>query len=147
MFLDMKDKKHKVEWLGMRSFSNIIVYSKSENGIGARLQAAVETVLPRVHVEKFRTISRLSERLHKPPLNFPIVVLLAMNREDLENIVAIQNLLFDSRIVLILPDRKEDTMALGHILRPRFVSYRDSSFKDVGAVLNKMINKPETVNV
>jgi hypothetical protein len=70
-----------------------------------------------------------------------------MNREDLENIVAIQNLLFDSRIVLILPDREEDTMALGYILRPRFVSYRDSSFKDVGAVLNKMINRSETAKV
>jgi hypothetical protein len=97
-------------------------------------------------VETFYTISSLSERLHRPALNFPIVVLLAMNREDLENIVAIQDLLSDSRIVLILPDKEDDTMALGHTLRPRFVSYRDSSFKDVGAVLNKMINRPETVN-
>jgi hypothetical protein len=129
----------------MRKFSNIIVYSKAKNGIGSKLREVVETISPKAHVEAFHTISGLSERLHRPVLNFPIVILLAMNREDLENIVAIQKLFFDSRIVLILPDREEDTMALGHTLRPRFVSYRDSSFKDVGAVLNKMVNRPETV--
>jgi hypothetical protein len=129
----------------MRQFSNIIVYSKAMNGIGSKLQEVVANVLPGSYVDTYQTISSLSERLHRPALNFPIVILLAMNREDLENIVAIQNLLYDSRIVLILPDREEDTMALGHILRPRFVSYRDSSFKDVGAVLNKMINRHETV--
>ena len=131
----------------MRLFQILLFIQKSENGIGSKLQEVVANVLPGSYVDTYHTISRLSERLHKPALNFPIVVLLAMNREDLENIVAIQNLLFDSRIVLILPDREEDTMALGHILRPRFVSYRDSSFKDVGAVLNKMINRPETVKV
>jgi hypothetical protein len=131
----------------MRQFSNIIVYSKAMNGIGSKLQEVVTNVLPGSCVDTYRTISGLSERLHKPALNFPIVILLAMNKEDLEDIVAIQNLLFDSRIVLILPDREEDTMALGHTLRPRFVSYRDSSFKDVGAVLNKMINRHETVKV
>jgi hypothetical protein len=131
----------------MRQFSNIIVYSKAMNGIGSKLQEVVTNVLPGSYVDTYHTISGFSERLRKPALNFPIVILLAMNREDLENIVAIQNLLFDSRIVLILPDREEDTMALGHTLRPRFVSYRDSSFRDVGAVLNKMINRPETVKV
>ena len=131
----------------MRQFSNIIIYSKAMNGIGSKLQEVVANVLPGSYVDTYQTISSLSERLHRPALNFPIVILLAMNREDLDNIVAIQNLLFDSRIVLILPDREEDTMALGHTLRPRFVSYRDSSFKDVGAVLNKMINRPETAKV
>jgi len=129
----------------MRSFSNIIVYSKARNSIGTKLQEAVETILPRASVEAYHSIARLSERLHRPALNFPIVVLLAMNRDELENIVAIQDLLLDSRIVLILPDKEEDTLALGHTLRPRFVSYRDSSFKDVGAVLGKMVNRPETV--
>lgn len=129
----------------MSAFSNIMVYSKAKNGIGAKLQKAVETVLPRATVETFHSISRLSERLQRPALNFPIVVLLAMNREDLEHIVAIQELLFDSRIVLVLPDKEDDTLALGHTLRPRFVSYHDSSFKDVGSVLNKMMNRPDTV--
>ena len=125
----------------MKPFSNIIVYSKAKNGIGTKLQEAVEAILPRASVETFHSISRLSKRLHRPALNFPILVLLAINRDELENILAIQDLLLDSRIVLILPDKEDDTLALGHTLRPRFVSYRDSSFKDVGAVLGKMVNR------
>jgi len=131
--------------LSMGPLSNIILYSKTKNGTGARLQEAVEASLPRANVETFHTISQLSDRLHKPALNFPIVVLLAVNREDLESIVVIQDLLFDFRIVLVLPDKDDDTLALGHTLRPRFVSYQDSSFQDVGAVLSKMIGQPETV--
>lgn len=130
----------------MRPLSNILVYAKAKNGIVTKLQEAVGSILPKANVETFRSVTRLSERLHKPVLNFPIVVLLAMNKEDLENILAIQDLLLDSRVVLILPDKKEDTMALGHSLRPRFVSYRDSSFKDVRAVLGKMVNRQETVS-
>lgn len=129
----------------MKNLTNIIVYSNGKNGIWSKLREVVEAVSPSVTVETFRSISDLSARLHKPAFNSPIVVLLAMNREDLENIVAIQDLLFDSRIVLILPDKEDDTMALGHTMRPRFVSCRDSSFSDIAAVLNKMINRPEIV--
>jgi len=130
-----------MEKQGMRSFSNIIIYSKGANGAGSKLQETVKTVLPGAHLEAFHTIPDLSQRLQGPAFNFPIVVLLVTNREDLESIIAIQDLLFDFRIVLILPDKEDDMMALGHILRPRFVSYRDSSFQDVGAVLNKMANR------
>jgi hypothetical protein len=145
MVLVKQKPRKRSDTSSMKPSSNIIVYSKATNGIGARLQEAVETILPRANVEFFHSIYRLSERLHRPALSFPIIVLLAMNREDLENIIAIQDLLFDSRIVLILPDKEDDTLALGHSLRPRFVSYRDSSFKDVGAVLGKMVNRPETI--
>lgn len=143
MFLVIKEYKSKVKCLMMKSFSNIILYSQATNGVGSEFCEAVEAVSTGAHVEIFSTISDLSKRLHKPGLNFPIIVLMVVNREDLENIVAIQNLLFDSRIILILPDKEDDTMALGHTLRPRFVSYRDNFFSEVGAVLDKMINRPE----
>jgi hypothetical protein len=143
MFLVIKEYKSKVKGLMMKPFSNVILYSQATNGVRSEFCETVEAVSPSAHVEIFSTISDLSKRLHKPGLNFPIIVLMVVNREDLENIVAIQNLLFDSRIILILPDKEDDTMALGHTLRPRFVSYRDNSFREVGAVLDKMINRPE----
>jgi hypothetical protein len=125
----------------MRSSSKIIVYSKARTGMGSKLQKAVDTILPGANVETFHAVSRLSERLRRPALNFPIVVLLVTSREELNNLLAIKELLLDVRVLLILPDKENDTMVLGHTLRPRFVSFRDSSFTDVVAVLGKMVNR------
>jgi hypothetical protein len=43
------------------------------------------------------------------------------------------------KIVLILPDRNNETIVIGHKLRPRFLSYTDSDFIDVAVVLENML--------
>jgi len=45
------------------------------------------------------------------------------------------------RIILILPDEDNETITMGHTLFPRFSTYADSDFKDVAAVLKKMIRQ------
>ena len=62
------------------------------------------------------------------------------SQEELIDIIHIRELFRDIRIVLILPDREESTVAKGHRLYPRFFSYIDSDFKEIAAVLNKMLN-------
>ena len=51
----------------------------------------------------------------------------------------IRDLLADIPVILILPDRKKETIHLGHKLCPRFLSYTDSNFSDVALVLSKMM--------
>jgi hypothetical protein len=48
------------------------------------------------------------------------------------------------KTIVILPDSNPDTVAKGHILRPRFLSYCDGDFQDVAAVLSRMIENSET---
>jgi hypothetical protein len=55
-----------------------------------------------------------------------IAVLLAVRCEDLLALFSILDLLCDFRLILILPDRKKDTIAKGHTLAPVFLSYVDS---------------------
>jgi hypothetical protein len=45
------------------------------------------------------------------------------------------------RIILVLPDRDDETVAMGHRLRPRMVSYNDGDYLDVAAVLIRMNEK------
>ncbi len=52
---------------------------------------------------------------------------------------SMKDLIGDIRIILILPDTEGDTISLGHKLYPRFASYADGNFKDVAAVLEKML--------
>ena len=68
----------------------------------------------------------------------PVAVILAASEEDLLTILSISDLLYDVRFILILPDREDITVAIGHS-SGRFMSYADSDFREVTAVLGKMI--------
>ena len=53
------------------------------------------------------------------------------------NILELSELLHDRRIILVLPDSEPETVSLGHILRPRFITYGDSDYMDVSAIMGK----------
>lgn len=95
--------------------------------------------MPKREIEVFRTIKNLSQKLRQPKNDHDIAVLLANKKEDLQELVRIDHLLEDLRLILILADREADTIAKAHTLRPRFLTYVDSDFLDVAAVLSKML--------
>ncbi len=42
---------------------------------------------------------------------------------------------------LVLPDRNPDTLKLGYLLEPRFISYVDSGFFEIQAMIEQMLKK------
>ena len=116
---------------------NVLFYSTGEPG--DRLQGVLQNLMPRGRLEVYKTLEGFSERLRKPMVNAPVAVILAASEHDLLTIFSIGSLLHDVRFILVLPDREGSTVALGHSLRPRFMSYADSDFGEVRAVLGKMI--------
>ncbi len=120
---------------------NIILYSRPGDPAGSRLQALIETQTAGVTLEVYRTLDTLSERLHQPTPDVKAAVLVAAHQEDLLILMTLRPLLDGLRTILILPDRKANTVALGHQLRPRFLSDVDSHFLDVIAVINRMVGE------
>ena len=116
----------------------VFLYAKIEDGPGTRLERVIETFVPEENLEIYRTLDDLSHRLRQPGDNIAISVLLTASHEDLLDLLLIRDLLADVRIIIVLPDSEDKTIAKGHSLRPRFISYADSDFMDVGAVLSKM---------
>jgi hypothetical protein len=118
----------------------LLLYSPVKEGVGKQLRRVIEDLVSKDKVEIYQSVESLSLRLRQPADSLPIAaVLLAARRGDLTELLSIRDLLRDIRIILVLPDRDEDTIAKGHTLRPRFVSYSDSNFTDVCSVLGKMI--------
>jgi hypothetical protein len=118
----------------------LLLYSPVSEGVGEQLRRMIEKLVPKNNVEIYRSVESLSLRLRQPADDLPIAaVLLVARRGDLTELLSIRDLLRDIRIILVLPDRDEDTIAKGHTFRPRFVSYTDSNFMDVCFVLEKMI--------
>jgi hypothetical protein len=118
---------------------NILLYLSHANGIGTKLLGIIEGLEVNEKIEIYRSVDSLAQRLRKPTYDIDISILIAANKKQLSEVLLIKEELRDIKIILILPDRESDTISGGHELYPRFVSYIDSDFKDVGTVLEKII--------
>ncbi len=106
-----------------------------------RLQQSIEAVLHKRITESYRTIPGLLARLRHPLPRPTVAVLYAATRQDLGAFLEMGDLLAGIRIILILPDRSSETVAMGHKILPRFIGYRDGELKDVAAVLTKILGR------
>jgi hypothetical protein len=119
----------------------IIYYSAANEPFSERLQRVIEMNFPRKHIEVCRSMEALSQQLSQPIPELLIVVLLTASRQELSEIIMLKDLLLDRRIILVLPDDEPETAFLGHMLRPRFITYRNSDYSDVSIVLGRMIKR------
>jgi hypothetical protein len=118
----------------------VLVYSRTQRGQAERLVYAIEKIVPSGAIHICHSIQSLSLWLCQPGPPPEVTVLLAATRKDLSEILSIQGLLTDIRLILILPDKREDTVSKGHSLYPRFLSYTDGDYADVAAVLQRMLS-------
>ena len=120
----------------------VILYAHADAGPSDSLQKLIETTIPVGRMEIQRNFEGLSHRLREPLNNRVVAILLLTSREDLTNILSIQHLLRDIEIILLAPDSNPETIAMAHQLRPRFLTYSNSDFESLGAVLRKMLKNP-----
>ena len=125
---------------------NLLFYARVTDDIENRLQRMIEGLVPKDDTEIYRTIDSFANRLRQPRYNLAVAVLLAASRQDLLDLLSIRDLLDGIRIILVLPDREDGTIAKGHRLYPRFLTYADSDFLDVAAVLSKMLQNSHPDN-
>jgi len=116
----------------------LLFYSSGDDQNVKRLEAAVHKVVPESKIEPFKSLDDFRERLRMPVEPDSIAVLLASNREELQQMRLLRELLTEIYVVLVIPDRKKSTIDLAHLLLPRFLSRISSNFTDLKIVLNKM---------
>lgn len=118
---------------------NLLVYASLKNNASKRLIDAISELASRENTEIFNSLDSLISRISKLGTERTIVVMLAATDEEVFAMLAFKDVFQGCRTILILPNREGNTTKVGYQLFPRFVSYADSDFMDVGAVLNKMI--------
>jgi hypothetical protein len=124
-----------IESLAMR----VIGYVADSQGPGQRLRELLKSAIPRDRVLLCQTLEELTQCLLQPAQGLSAAVLLAHDRDHLSALLTLRHLMRDIRIILILPDREASTVALGHTLRPRLLTYADADFTPVvRAVLQKI---------
>ena len=117
---------------------NLLLYTSGTDYASRQLVEMATTFAARGTAEIFHSLENLTNRLTQPKNNQTAVVLHAATEKELAYILSINDFLHDIKLILILPDREERTVAKGHKLHPRFLSYADSDFSVISAILNKM---------
>ena len=116
----------------------LLFYSRRDGKNRKRLEAAVHKVIPKRHIELFKSLDDFRERLRMPIEAESIAVLMASDQEELQEMQLLRWLLTEIYVVLVIPDRKKSTIELAHLLLPRFLSQTKDNFINLGKVLNKI---------
>lgn len=123
----------------------LIFYEKATDGIAEQLKVMMKPSIAEDRMEAFHTINILSKRLSRPVDGRVIMVLVAADRNDLLDIFSIRKLFGMIPIIIILPDREDESVRMGHQLQPRFLTYMNEELSEVYSVLRKMLklSKPK----
>ena len=110
-----------------------------------QLDEMIETYVPDHALETFKDIENFKERISQPS-NSVSVVVVAAEKEALKKLQVLQDQLNKLRLVVILPNKDQETVALCSKFKPRFLSYTSGNFSVVRTVLKKIFsNKVPTV--
>ena len=120
---------------------NILLYSPPSHNAGIRLQGIISTVVSWENLTIIQNIESLFHILRQPQNKVAVSIILASGETDMKDLISIRDLLHRNSIILILPDQEKQTITMGHVLRPRYLSYTNSDFSDVRDVLKKIVGK------
>ncbi len=117
----------------------IALFIPSRNEAEKRLMAMLEGMVRGVSMKTYRNPDSLRRRLLPGGSSALTVVILAATKQDLLSVVPLREMLLGFRVIMVLPDSDDLTLAMGWGMWPRFVSYADGDFQDVAGVLNKIV--------
>lgn len=117
----------------------VLVYERESHEPGNKFHRFLEEHVPGETLKVCRSIEGLREELMAPQEEEVVAVLLASTREDLAALFSLRHRLQEIKTILLAPDRMEETVALAHRIRPRFLGWVHNDFSPATAVLEKML--------
>ena len=120
---------------------NVFVLCNPESDVGKRLRRVIEETHLKSPVEYHETLAGLLSTLTRPGKVWAVGVFQVVDREELYGLVSAGECLKHLDNILILPDRRPDVIAKGHLLYPRFIAFADGELAHVGTVLESLEKK------
>jgi hypothetical protein len=124
---------------------SILVYASPAGSQVRSVNAAAKAAASEQNgVELFGTADRFALRLREADWEADILVLAPENGGELAVLAAIPELAVRSRNVVVLPDRSPETVAAGHRLQPRYLTFAPVSGDELVLVLERMLRQAST---
>lgn len=127
----------------MQETSNILLCTSPSHQVTTKLKDIIQSISEENNIIPVTSTRDLLHILHKPMNGVDAVVIFRASRKGLNALLHLRDELHRLPLILILPDQKNQTIANGHSLRPRFLSYMDSDFSDVRDVLQNILKKQQ----
>jgi hypothetical protein len=105
---------------------------------GGRLLDLMLPLAPFVHPEVFFDLPDLAARLRRPKAPESIALIHDPSHEDLRALAELKDYLRGMRILLVLPDQEEETIALAHKLLPSYITYVDNGTSGIMAIIRQL---------
>lgn len=112
---------------------------QTSDGIGNRVEEVICRLISREEIEVVDSFEDLLARLRRRIGDLSLAILLAPTLDHFRRVLTLEDYLEDTRSILILPNRKPQTMAEALRLRPRFLTFTDSDFSDLIEVIGRML--------
>lgn len=117
---------------------NVLFYTAIRTPSSERLKRSINATNSLQTLTDCKDLTELIDFFRTPDPLPHVVVLQVATRQELGTFEVFRLRLEHVFFILVLPDAKEETVARGHLLRPRFIAYEDSDFSEVVAVLNRL---------
>jgi hypothetical protein len=123
---------------------NLLFYASTDNSNARKVFEIMQLLEQEITLEFYRNINPFLQRLRQPTNDLAAVVILTAGMEDLDDMCSIRHFLEDIPVILVLPEGSDEYIRKGHLLRPRFLTFAESGQREIGAVLNNMLQKSRT---
>jgi hypothetical protein len=120
---------------------NLLFYASVDNRDARKVFEIMQLLEKEITLEFHRDINLFMQRLRQPANDLAAAVIFTAGMEDLDDMCSIRHFLGDIAVILVLPENSEEYIRKGHLLRPRFLTYTESSQREIAAVLNNMLQK------
>jgi len=118
--------------------ADLVFFGAEENSIARPLLTLLQASISEARIEAHGSLEGLERRLRGHRLEPMILVAAAAGREELLELLSLEDLLLGLKLILALEDCDPETVALGHRLRPRFLNCGASDLWQVAEVLKRM---------
>jgi len=120
---------------------SVLFYSSKKAAAVEDLQEFVCSLSTEEESEICGSCEELVRRFQQPGHSPDIAILCASDTEELNAFISQGDLFANTRLVLILPDRRLVTVGKALSMNPRFINYVDGCVADTKAVLGKMLDR------
>ena len=120
----------------------LIFYCADPNDFSSGLFDQIRFLVPVGSLVVCRNLEELQHSLLNSAYDLFAAVLVVFSRDDLVDLLSIREFLTSIRVILVLPDCEQETISIGHDLKPRFLT-TDWNSEEVIAVLAKMLRNAE----
>lgn len=120
---------------------NIIFYSPIIDERSKEICTGMENSSRNIGFEIHQSKGNLESRLRQPLHGIALMILYLIEKNDLDEMIVLQELIIGLPIIIIMRDTAGETMAKARLLRPRFIFGVDDNLEDMCSIFEKMLDR------